>query len=179
MHAMFVAHIVLTPMFRYGHSVRSRAHVRIVNASYGRPALFRPEAIAFQRQHRQSGDVACLQPVSTKIIAWLLVLSSAAVVCFLIIAQYARKETAIGYLTPTRGTAKVFAPQRGAIKQLYVEEGDTVAEGQPLLAVETDQIASDGSDVNASMLDTLRSQKELCKRTFSLRSSAVAQKRIA
>jgi membrane fusion protein len=131
-----------------------------------RPALFRQEAIAFQRHHRQWGDVASLQPVATKVIAWLLVLSSAAVVGFLVFAQYARKETAIGYLTPTRGTAKIFAPQRGAIKQLYVEEGDIVTEGQPLLAVETDQIASDGSDVNASMMDTLLSQKELLQKNI-------------
>jgi membrane fusion protein len=131
-----------------------------------RPALFRQEAIAFQRHHRQWGDVASLQAVSTKVIAWLLVLSSAAVVCFLVIAQYARKETAIGYLTPTRGTAKIFAPQRGAIKQVYVEEGEIVTEGEPLLAVETDQIASDGSDVNASMMDTLLSQKELLEKNI-------------
>jgi membrane fusion protein len=95
-----------------------------------------------------------------------LVLSAAAVVGFLVIAQYARKETAIGYLTPTRGTAKIFAPQRGSIKQLYVEEGEIVTEGQPLLAVETDQIASDGSDVNASMMDTLLSQKELLQKNI-------------
>jgi membrane fusion protein len=47
-----------------------------------------------------------------------------------------------------------------------VEEGEIVTEGEPLLAVETDQIASDGSDVNASMMDTLLSQKELLQKNI-------------
>jgi multidrug efflux pump subunit AcrA (membrane-fusion protein) len=34
-------------------------------------------------------------------------------------------------------TAKIFAPQAGTIKQVFVEEGEPVKEGQPLLALET------------------------------------------
>src|SRR5918997_6591072 len=120
-----------------------------------RHALFRQEAIAFQQHHRQWGDVAALQPLSTKVTTWFLVAVAAALIAFLAIAQYARKETALGYLTPTKGTAKIFVPRRGAIRGIHVEEGDTVVEGQPLLTVETDQIAADGSDVNAALLDTL------------------------
>ncbi len=123
--------------------------------------LFRQEAIDFQQHHRQWGDVASLQPLSTKIVAWFLAASVAVITAFLFAAQYSRKETAIGYLTPTVGTAKIFAPQRGTVKAVYVEQGDVVRKGQPLLTIETDQIASDGSDVNASILNTLRSQKEI------------------
>jgi membrane fusion protein len=124
-------------------------------------ALFRREAIDFQQQHRQWGNVAFLQPMSTKVVAWLLVASFAAIVLFLFVEPYSRKETAIGYLTPTTGTAKIFAPQRGTISRVYVREGEQVSEGEPLLTVETDQIAGDGTDVNARMLDTLLSQKQL------------------
>src|SRR4051794_27491131 len=123
--------------------------------------FFRQEAIDFQQHHRQWGDVASLQPLSTKIVAWFLIASAAAITLFLFVAQYSRKETAVGYLTPTTGTAKIFAPQRGTIKAVHVEQGSTVREGQPLLTIETDQIAADGLDVNASMLNTLRSQKAL------------------
>src|SRR5215218_1163000 len=123
--------------------------------------LFRKEAIQFQQLNRQWGDVASLQPLSTKVIAWFLAVSAIVITAFLFVAQYSRKETAIGYLTPTTGTAKIFAPQRGTIKAVHVEQGSTVHEGQPLLTIETDQIAADGIDVNASMLNTLRSQKAL------------------
>src|SRR3981189_674510 len=100
-----------------------------------RPALFRQEAIDFQQHHRQWGDVASLQPTSTKVLAWLLLSSSVALLTFLFLAQYSRKDTAVGYLTPAAGTAKIFAPQRGTIKQVLVQEGERVREGQPLFAV--------------------------------------------
>src|SRR3954453_4194642 len=123
--------------------------------------LFRQEAIDFQQHHRQWGDVASLQPLSTKVVAWFLAVSAAAITLFLFDAQYSRKETAVGYLTPTTGTAKIFVPQGGTIKAVPLEPGSLVREGQPLLTIETDQIAADGIDVNASMLNTLRSQKAL------------------
>jgi membrane fusion protein len=123
--------------------------------------LFRNEAIQFQQHNRQWGDVALLQPLSTKVVAWFLATSAAVIILFLFVAQYSRKEVAVGYLTPTTGTAKIFTPERGTIKAVHVEQGSTVREGQPLLTIDTDQIAADGIDVNASMLDTLRSQKAL------------------
>lgn len=126
-----------------------------------RPQLFRQEAVDFQRHHRQWGEVAALQPLSIKVAAWFLVGVVVVLLAFLCIAQYARKETALGYLTPTRGTAKIFVPRRGAIKEVHVEEGDTVRSGQPLLTIVTDQIAADGMDVNANQLETLASQKEI------------------
>jgi membrane fusion protein len=125
------------------------------------PQLFPQEAIDFHQHRQRWGDVASLQPFSTKIATWFLAVVTAALIAFLFLAQYARKETAVGYLTPTKGTAKVFVPRRGAIREVHVEEGDVVAEGQPLLTIDTDQIASDGSDVNAALLDTLAAQKDL------------------
>ena len=121
--------------------------------------LFRDEAIQFQQHNRLWGDVASLQPLSTKVVVWFLATSATVIILFLFVAQYSRKEVAVGYLTPTTGTAKIFVPERGTIKAVHVEEGSTVREGQPLLTIETDQIAADGNDVNASMLNTLRSQK--------------------
>ncbi|MET0657981.1 MAG: HlyD family efflux transporter periplasmic adaptor subunit [Steroidobacteraceae bacterium] len=123
--------------------------------------LFRNEAIQFQQHNRQWGDVALLQPLSTKVVAWSLATSAAVIILFLFVAQYSRKEVAVGYLTPTTGTAKIFAPQRGTITAVHIEEGSTIREGQPLLTIDTDQIGADGIDVNASMLNTLRSQKAL------------------
>src|SRR5688572_29092735 len=130
------------------------------------PALFRQEAIDFQQHQQRWGDVASLQPLSTKVTTWFLITVAGTLIAFLLTAQYARKATALGYLTPTKGTAKIFVPRRGAIREVHVSEGDEVVEGQPLLTVETDQIAADGSDVNAALLDTLSAQKELLSRNI-------------
>src|SRR5262245_43910818 len=102
---------------------------------------FRQEAIDFQQHHRQWGHVGALQPLSTKVTTWFLTAFTVLLATFLFIGQYSRKETAIGYLTPTRGTAKIFAPQRGTIRDVHVKEGEVVQEGQALLTIETNQIA--------------------------------------
>ena len=129
--------------------------------------LFRQEAIEFQQHRRQWGDVASLQPISSKITTWLLIAAMAALIVFALFAQYARKETATGYLVPTKGTAKIFVPRRGTVREVHVSDGDAVAEGQALLTIETDQIAADGSDVNAATLDTLLAQKELAAKNIA------------
>ena len=124
-------------------------------------SLFRQEAIDFQQQNRQWGQVALLQPLSTKIITWFIAAVVLLFVASLYLGQYARKETVTGYLTPAAGTAKIFAPQQGTIKAIYVKEGQQVEKEQPLLAVETSQIAASGEDINVSMLATLEAQRKL------------------
>ena len=121
--------------------------------------LFRQEAIDFQQYNRHWGQVALLQPLSTKIITWFIVAAVTIIVTFLFLAQYSRKETVIGYLMPTAGTAKIFASQQGTIREIFVKEGQEVKERQPLLAIDTSQIAANGQDVNVSILSTLESHR--------------------
>src|SRR4028119_83796 len=94
--------------------------------------LFRQEAIEFQQHHRQWGQVVLLQPLSTKIMAWSAVALVGLIFIFLFLAQYSRKETVTGYLTPASGTARIFAPRLGVVRAVHVEEGQQVVEGQPL-----------------------------------------------
>jgi membrane fusion protein len=123
--------------------------------------LFREEAIEFQRQTRQWGNVALLQPLSTKVITWIIAGAVGLVVASLLLGEYSRKETVVGFLTPTLGTAKIFTSQPGSIKEIHVKEAQHVQEGDPLLTVETTQVAENGHDVNTTMLETLGSQKEM------------------
>jgi membrane fusion protein len=121
--------------------------------------LFRQEVLEFQRSNRQWGRVVPLQPLATKALVWSVVLVSACIVVFLFFAEYARKEVAVGYLAPESGSARIFAPQQGTVSAVYVEQGQRVEEGQPLLAIETSEIANDGQDVNTSVLRTLDEHK--------------------
>jgi membrane fusion protein len=132
-----------------------------------RPALFRQEAIDFLHQRHSWGEVVSLQPISSTILSWTLAGLVVLILCFLSIAQYARKETVIGYLTPTFGTAKIFVPQQGFIKELQVKEGQEVAEGDPLLTVVTSQITADGDDVNATVLAALAQQRDVVQRQIA------------
>jgi membrane fusion protein len=111
--------------------------------------------------------VALLQPPSTKILTWLAAAAVALILAFVCLAQYARKETVAGYLVPSAGTAKIFVPQRGFVKQLHVREGDEVEQGQPLLTISTEQIATSGEDVNVAILETLTHQRDLIQRQIT------------
>jgi membrane fusion protein len=129
--------------------------------------LFRREAIEFQQYQRQWGDVVLLQPVSTKVLTWSLTVSTAVIILFLTFAQYARKDTASGYLTPMTGTAKIFVPQQGVVSEVFVKEGSPVSEGQPLLRVATNQLSGAGEDVNAVALGILKSHKDALLREIA------------
>jgi len=148
------------------------------------PPLFRQEAIDFEHQHRNWGPVALLQPVSTRILTWFLATIIAVILVFLCIAQYARKETVIGYLTPTSGTAKIFVSQpgfinsqQGFIKEVYVEDGQQVEEGDPLFFVSTANVAANGEDVNTTILDVLGMQRDLINRQIAAEERRAATER--
>lgn len=133
-----------------------------------RTELFRPEALEFHRDNRQWGHVAALQPLPTKVMTWFIAAAVALVIPLLVLGQYARKETVVGFLTPTSGTAKIFVPQQpGTIAKVDVKEGQLVQQGQPLLTVETSQLAINGQDVNATVLATLLSQKDLLNKQIA------------
>ena len=123
--------------------------------------LFRQEAIEFQRGQRQFGDIVLLQPVSTKLLAWLLTGVVTIAIVFLWFAQFSRKQTVPGFLVPAAGTLKIFPNREGVVTHLYVKEGQTVKSGDPLFAVATPQIAADGEDIDAAKLATLRRQKDM------------------
>jgi membrane fusion protein len=139
--------------------------------------LFRQEVIEFQQHGRQWGRVVPLEPLSTRIMAWSVTAAVAAIVAFLFIVQYARKETVTGYLTPAAGTARIFAPQQGTISAIYVEQGQRVEEGQPLLSVTIDQIAASGEDVNITILATLEHQKQSLTRQIAAEEQRAGSER--
>lgn len=120
--------------------------------------LFRQEVIEFQQRGRHWGRVVPVQPWPIRLTVWFITISVAIVIAGLFFAEYARKETVIGYLTPSAGTARIFAPHPGTISAVHVAQGQQVEEGQPLFSVAVEQIAADGRDVNATILATLERQ---------------------
>ena len=139
--------------------------------------LFRQEVIEFQRVHRHWGRVVPLQPLPVRLMVWFVVGCAAAVVGFLSMAHYARKETVTGYLAPAAGTARVFAPQQGIVSAVHVELGQQVQAGQPLLSIAMDQVAANGEDVNAAVVATLERQRESLRRQIGAEEGRGASER--
>jgi len=130
-------------------------------------SLFRPEALEFQNQYREFGQVGRLQPFSAKVLAWLLTLAVCALIVFICLAGYTRKETVAGYLAPALGTSSVFVPQQGTVTALNIEQDQRVTKGDLLLTIDTSQITAEGLDVNAAILKSLSLQKTLLANQIS------------
>jgi membrane fusion protein len=142
-----------------------------------RPPLFRTEAIEHQQQGRQWGDVVFLQPLSVKLLFWGAMAATTLIVTFLLIAQYARKETVPGYLAPTAGVIKVNAPRAGTITEVHVGEGEVIQQDQPLLTIAVDQTTADGDNVDAVVLAALHRQKELLAERIAIEKRREAEER--
>ena len=139
--------------------------------------LFRQEAIEFQRGQRDFGEIALLQPVSTKLLAWLLIGIVTVAIVFLCFAQFSRKQTVSGFLIPAAGTLKVFPNREGVVTALYVKEGQQVKAGDPLFTVATPEIAADGEDVNAAKQTALKHQKEMLAHQITAEQKSAAAER--
>ena len=120
--------------------------------------MFRPEAIAYQRDALRASEAFPVPPTPAAL-TWLLVALVCTAIAFLAGGNYARKETVSGYLAPTVGVSKVYAPRGGLIVAVDVTEGQIVAAGTPLLTVQVGQSDGQGSDVDSAVQQTLARQR--------------------
>ena len=123
-------------------------------------SLFRPEALEFQKQYREFGQVGRLQSSSAKMLAWLPTIAVGSLIVFICLAGYTRKETVAGYLAPALGTSSIFVPEQGTIT-VHVAQDQEVAKGDLLLTIDKTQLTADGLDVNAAILKSPALQKTL------------------
>ncbi len=122
--------------------------------------LFRQEVYDAQKTE-VAGDILLLQPVRLYAVGLLLLLIFIVAVTFLAQGSYASKETATGYIEPSKAIAKVFAQSEGFYSQTWVEPGQHVVKGEPLFAVTPSTITSGGSKIEAKLLDELKTQRQL------------------
>lgn len=128
--------------------------------------LFRPEAVAFQRQEAW-GEVVLVQSLPIRFLLVGVLTAALLVLAFLFYVDYARKETVPGYLASSTGVARVFAPRPGTIRAVHVAEGQEVAEGDALLTIAVDQTAAAGGNVDDTLLDTLVRRRMLLAERIS------------
>jgi membrane fusion protein len=105
--------------------------------------LFRREALHAQTKHL-IGEVVLYRPLS---FAWLTLVSlvfAAAIIAFLVLASYTRKEVATGYLTPSKGKVRVLTPLVGKITERRVAEGAQVRAGDVLFVVSAERESLEG-----------------------------------
>jgi membrane fusion protein len=102
--------------------------------------LFRSEALA-ARQTQWLGTVMLAPRVSFRIFTLIGVVSSAAILALLFLADYTRTTRVNGWLLPQGGVVRVHAPRPGIVGQLEVKEGMAVRQGDRLLTL-SDELQS-------------------------------------
>lgn len=122
--------------------------------------LFRLAAVK-QQASRLDGAVIIAQPLSSSVLTLCLMLSVGAILSFLTVADFHRKETVTGYLKPDIGLAKVHASRSGIVSELYIEDGNIVQAGQPLLKVTIPDYLAEGNSLVDSLNVSLQQQQSL------------------
>lgn len=132
-------------------------------------SLFRKEALEHKR-HRLFGDLIVQKPLSFTLLSLSAVTVMTALIAFLVWGQYARKQTVPGYLVPSNGLVKVYAPTAGVITTQRVQDGAEVKQGEVLFVVSTEHGSSEAPDLNASLLrDNTQAQAALIQQIAKTR----------
>ena len=105
--------------------------------------MFRPQALAAQ-QTRWLGEIHIATPPRRWIVVSVALLFTAAIVAYLFLGEYTRRETVPGTLVPAAGLLNLDALQAGVVRQLFAHVGQRVQAGQPLLEI-------DGSPASAQL----------------------------
>src|SRR4051812_14327394 len=127
----------------------------------GRPALrttlFRSEAV---EHHKPTliGAALKARPLSFPTLTALAVGAAALVILFGCWGQYTRKARVVGYLTPSTGLIKVFAPTVGTLIERRVTEGQRVHRGDTLFVLSTDQASTRDAEVQGSTVARIQEQ---------------------
>lgn len=112
--------------------------------------LFRAKALQAQQQ-RLEGQVSIVQPVSSSVLCFCLVLIVFSLLLLLHQASFSRKETVQGYLKPSAGVVRIQSQRSAVLKQLYVEDGATVQAGQKLALLSSDEYLAAGHSLSAHL----------------------------
>lgn len=123
-------------------------------------SLFRENAIK-GRTFRLEGEVNIAQPLSSTVLTLCLLAFVVAIIYFLTTSSFNRKETVSGFLQPIAGVSKIFAPRGGLISEVFVKDGDTVEEGQPLMLLKIPEYIVGGGDVSKLISSSLDEQLKL------------------
>lgn len=120
--------------------------------------IFREAALSAQRE-RWLGEALTARRLSLSFLTVFAVAVAATVIVFVCCGEYTRKARVDGYLEPSKGLIKVFAPQTGTIVEKLVTDGQTVAHGDPLVVVSSERSTQDTSQAHAAIIDKLREQR--------------------
>ena len=125
-----------------------------------RKNLFRHQATTHQTSAIQ-GDLLMTPKPSYIAITGILLIWILGISIYLTTGSYQRKATVTGWLEPTQGVHKLYADaKKGLITEVFVNEGDHVEKGTPLLTINYGIQQANGHNVEAILKDELVAKQQ-------------------
>lgn len=92
-------------------------------------SLFR-DKITEQRRRKIYGGVSLWQPISLSVYSFFGFISLSLIILFLAFGKYSKKETVIGWISPSLGVSEVYATRGGVLSDVLIKQGDTIKQGE-------------------------------------------------
>ncbi len=132
--------------------------------------LFRQEALDF-RKERLFGEVMQVRHLSYSFLTAVALSIAAALVAFAFWGEYTRKSHVTGYLAPSKGLIKVYAPEAGTLIEKYVSEGQRVKKGDALFILSTERSSRATPEAQASAIAQLKQRRDSLKEELTKQQS--------
>lgn len=134
-------------------------------------SLFRKEALE-ARHVKWMGEIVLVRPTSFSFLTLIAVIAAFVVVIFFTWGTYTKRSTVVGQLLPSTGQVKVYAPQPGIVMERFVQDGERVKQGDPLLSITSERYGAEDNPIQAAI------SRQLRDRRGSLEDELVKVKRI-
>lgn len=119
--------------------------------------LYRPEYFEAQKSNDQGSiliDASLNQHVFVAASLFVLI----TIIFFVVFAEYTRRDTLNGVVSPTGGIIKVQANDEGYARKVFVTEGQKVLAGEPLYEIQTERYDEFGLGVKRRILTSIENQ---------------------
>lgn len=121
--------------------------------------LFRQEAIEYATV-RQYGTVILTRPVSHIVLTYVFLTLTLLLITFFAVFETTRKAPIQGMLVPTTGVIRVFSSQIGVVKEIRVQEGQFVREGDILFFISSERNTSAHGSTEAFISELLAQRRD-------------------
>ncbi|MCF4172388.1 HlyD family efflux transporter periplasmic adaptor subunit [Vibrio mediterranei] len=119
--------------------------------------LYRPEYFEAQKSDHQ-GSILIDASLNQHLFVAASVFVLTTIICFVVFAEYTRRDTLNGVVSPTGGIVKIQANDEGYAEKVLVTEGEKILSGAPLYEIKTERYDQFGQGVKKRIVTTIENQ---------------------
>ena len=125
-------------------------------------SLFRIEAIEAQKT-KSDGIGVIATPLSFYLLTGMILMLLIFTFVFINCVQYSRKELVQGRLVPMGNYAEVYSTKKGIIREVFVNEGQSIKEGEPIAFINSESYTKDGFKLTSLISSEINKTQEIIK----------------